>query len=87
MASAAVATLAQFGQLKKRAEALLCEMASTLRRGDVAAMPANSERLNACRYCDYAAVCGHEAGDAVREIKPYDTKTVLSMLSEDFEEE
>ena len=86
-ARAAVATLAQFGQLKKRAEALLCEMASTLRRGDVAAVPANSERLNACTYCDYAAVCGHEAGDAVREIKPYDTKTVLSMLSEDFEEE
>jgi len=80
---AAVATLAQFGQLKKRAEALLCEMAATLRRGDVAAAPASSERLDACAFCDYAAVCGHEAGDTVREIRSYDTKAVLAMLSEE----
>ncbi len=83
----AVATLAQFGQLKKRAEALLCEMAATLRRGDVAAYPAASERLNACAFCDYAAVCGHEEGDAVREIRTYDTKAVLAMLAEEPDEE
>ncbi len=84
---AAVATLAQFGQLKKRAEVLLRDMAATLRRGDVAAIPAGSERLDACAFCDYAAVCGREAGDTVREIKTYDTKAVLAMLSEDDEEE
>lgn len=78
---AAVATLAQFGQLKKRAEAILREMAETLRRGDVAAVPAHSERLNGCAFCDYAAVCGHEAEDTVREIKTYDTKAVLEMLA------
>jgi len=84
---AAVATLAQFGQLKKRAEALLRDMAVTLRRGDVAAVPASSERLDACAFCDYAAVCGHEAGGTVREIKTYDTKAVLAMLSEEADEE
>ncbi len=84
---AAVATLAQFGQLKKRAETLLRDMAATLRRGDVAAAPASSERLDACAFCDYAAVCGHETGDTVREIKTYDTKAVLAMLAEETDEE
>lgn len=67
-ARSSVASLAQLGRLRRRAERLLGEMANSLRAGKVAAAPARGKDVDACAYCDYRAVCGHEADDPVREI-------------------
>ena len=67
-AYSSVASLAQLGRLRRRAERLLGEMVESLRAGRVAATPARSSQMDACAYCDYRAVCGHEADDPVREI-------------------
>ena len=75
-----VASLAQFGQLKRRVEHLLTGMAQTLREGDIAAVPAGGE-VDGCRYCPYRAVCGHEEGDEIREIVNKDSKRVLEELA------
>lgn len=78
-----VATLAQFGALGRRAEKLLREMAQTLREGDVDARPYVTSRNDPCRYCDYRAVCGHEAEDRVREPR-FDSKdAVLTALMDE----
>lgn len=79
--NASVATLEQFGLLKKRMEKLLADMAATLRSGDIAAQPAQSGDLDACAYCDYRAVCGHEADDPVRLIADRDAAAVLKELA------
>lgn len=68
--ASSVASLAQFGRLKRRAESLLCDMAVALRAGEVAAVPVgDSGKADACAYCDYRAVCGREAEGPVREIR------------------
>ena len=75
-----VASLEQFGQLKKRMETLLTDMAETLRGGDIAAIPACGA-ADACAYCDYAAVCGFEAGQTVRFIAQKDAAEVWKELA------
>ncbi len=82
-----VATLAQFGQLKARAEKLLRSMAETLRQGDVAAIPAVQGDRLPCDYCDFAAVCGREEDDPAKEIKTYDRAEVMAQLAKEFAEE
>ncbi|HIW74582.1 MAG TPA: PD-(D/E)XK nuclease family protein [Firmicutes bacterium] len=76
---ASVASLEQFGKLKKRIEDLLVKMAETLRRGDVAALPLAGE-IDACAWCDYRAVCGHEPDDPVRFLAARDAASVLEEL-------
>lgn len=76
---ASVASLEQFGLLKQRMEKLLADMAETLRGGDIAALPVAGE-VNACEWCDYRAVCGHEAGDPVRFLAKQDAAEVLAEL-------
>lgn len=75
-----VASLAQFGQLKKRVEKLLTDMAATLRQGDIAAIPACGA-ADACAYCDYKAVCGFETGQPVRFIAQQDAAAVWKDLA------
>lgn len=77
---ASLASLAQFGMLKQRVETLLADMAATLRGGDIAALPAQSDTVDACAYCDYRAVCGHEADDPVRLLADRDAAEVLRDL-------
>ena len=78
-----LATLEQFGQLKKRMETLLTAMAQTLRQGDIAALPASGANVDACAYCDYKAVCGHEPEDPIRAIAKKDHNRVLADLAAD----
>ena len=52
------------------------------RRGDVAALPAAGS-VDACAWCDYRAVCGHEAEDPVRRIREDDTAAVLKELTQE----
>lgn len=79
---ASVASLEQFGQLKKRIEKLLESMADTLRRGDIAAVPAAGE-VDACAWCDYRAVCGHEQEDPVRFLAKRDAAEVWEELKQE----
>ena len=80
-AGSSVASLSQFGRLKKRIEDLLRRMAETLREGDIAAVPASGS-VDACAWCDYRAVCGHEADDPVRLIAQRDAAEVWKELEE-----
>ena len=75
-----VASLEQFGLLKKRMEQLIENMAETLRGGDVAAIPTISGSNDACKYCDYYAVCGFEQGDSVRFVANIKDETVFQDL-------
>ena len=79
---ASVASLEQFGKLKKKIESLLTDMAETLRGGDVAAFPLAGE-TDACAWCDYRAVCGHEPDDPVRFLAARDAAAVWKELEED----
>ncbi len=79
---ASVASLEQFGKLKKKIESLLTAMAETLRKGDVAAIPLAGEN-DACAWCDYRAVCGHEPDDPVRFLAARDAAAVWKELEEE----
>lgn len=80
--SASVASLEQFGKLKKRIGKLLTDMAETLRGGDIAACPAAGE-ADACAFCDYHAVCGHEPDDPVRFLTKRDAAEVWRELEKE----
>lgn len=75
-----VASLAQLGRLKKKIETLLTDMAASLRRGDVAALPLRTEKNTACDHCDFRAVCGHEPNDPVRFLLKTDNQAVWEEL-------
>ncbi len=79
---ASVASLEQFGRLKKKMESLLVKMAQTLRQGDIAALPLAGS-TDACAWCDYRAVCGHEPDDPVRFLAARDADAVLKGLDEE----
>ncbi len=74
-----IASLEQFGLLKKKMEHLLIDMASTLRSGDIAALPATGQ-VDACRWCEFRPVCGHEPYDPVRYIAKRDDADILKEL-------
>ena len=75
-----VASLAQFGVLKKRTEEIVKNMAESLQAGEIGAVPARG-KVNACEYCDYRSVCGYEQGDAVHVIRKKDADTVWKELN------
>ncbi len=81
-----LATLAQFGRIQKKIEALLLQMAETLHRGDVAAVPAGGD-ADGCFFCEYRDICGHEETDPIREIADRDLKTVLTELDAEYPED
>lgn len=78
----AVASLKQFGLLKKCMDKLLVEMAEALRSGDIAAVPTAGE-VNACEYCDYQSVCGHEQDDPVRFLQKREDKDIYEELEKE----
>lgn len=78
----AISSLKQFGLLKNKIDRLLVEMAEILKAGDIAAIPAAGQ-VEACTYCDYRTVCGHEKDDPVRFIEKRDDKAVFEMLEKE----
>ena len=73
-----VASLEQFGVIKRHIENTLRCMAQTLREGDVAALPVEGLGYKPCGYCEFSSVCGFEKGDAVRYLR--NTKNVWDDL-------
>ncbi len=84
-ARSSVASLEQFGILKRKIEKILINMAKMLHDGDMAAVPMMSDR-SACDYCDFRAVCGREPDDPVRPILKLDNRTVFEQLQAEEQE-
>ena len=73
-----LASAALFGQIERRIGEIVTDMATELRNGNVDAVPAQKgSEPEACRYCDYRAVCSAERVSRVREIKSLDVKKML----------
>lgn len=75
-----VASLMQFGELKRYIEKTLKKMAMTIRSGDAAAVPVNGLGYKPCDYCDYSCVCGFEPGCEVKNIYPADKEEIWKMI-------
>ena len=56
---------------------LIADMAEELNRGDVEALPLTGKNWDACKWCPYSSICGHEKDDAVREMANRDRKAVM----------
>ncbi len=67
-----LASAESIGELFKYVKSYLAEIADELRNGAVDANPCQYGSVDACKYCDYAAVCGF---DKARE-RPRRLKTV-----------
>ena len=80
-----VANLAQLGALTKKMEKLVVDMACSLRQGDVDAEPAAGE-YDACAYCPYGPVCGHEPEGRSRLVEKLDRNQVMAAVQEEAQE-
>lgn len=58
----------------------VADMASELRKGDVPAFPLNGARVDACGWCPYRSVCGHEKDDPVRSMEDRDRAAAIAKL-------
>lgn len=81
-----VATLEEFGRLRRRIERLVCEMADKLIGGDVGALPASGLGYDPCAFCDFRAVCRREEGHPKRELIQWDRNELFEQLRREEEE-
>jgi ATP-dependent helicase/nuclease subunit B len=58
---------------------LVGAMAEELHRGDVAALPLSGD-YDACAWCPYSAVCGHERDDPTRAMQKWDRTQIVKEL-------
>ncbi len=52
-----IATLAQFGEIKKHIDKLLCEIAAELSKGEIGALPYKKGGKSPCDFCPYTGIC------------------------------
>lgn len=81
--SSSLASLAQFGQLKKRMEKLLTAMAESLRGGRIEAKPVKSKEKTACQYCPYRSICGHDDDGPARLLISRKNSEIFQELEKD----
>ncbi len=75
--------LARLEKLKAKADSLLVEMATELKNGNIAAIPAyGANYKNVCQYCDYASVCFYEEDAECRILGDAKLDEVLKALDE-----
>ncbi len=77
--SGSLATLEEFGALFAQVDNVVCDMAKSLCSGDISATPAKGE-YDACKWCQYKAVCGYRDGDACKEVVKHKKEEVYSIL-------
>lgn len=83
-----LATLQQFGMLKKHIQYVLTAMAAELHNGNIDARPkVDSEGRGMCRYCDYHDICGHEPTDPTTEIRALSAQDAMAALEEETTDE
>ena len=78
-ATSSLATLEQFGRIRRRLQTLLTDMAEQLHAGAVEALPSVGAH-HACDYCDYHDICCHQPTDPTREIPQRKTAEALAAL-------
>lgn len=62
----------EFSALKDKVDENLRQMGTLLHEGVIPVLPACTDTKNlACKYCDFAAVCGYEDGDRQRQLANY----------------
>ena len=76
-------TARQFALLRGVIEQLLVNMGTALLAGDIAALPLHNDKHDACKYCDYRAVCARDREDAVRELAVKNTAQVMEELEQE----
>lgn len=81
-----VVTQEQFALLRKVIDRLMVQMGESLLAGDVEAMPTKEGETEACTYCDYKAICGHESEDGYEKLRG-STKRKFSEKMKELEEE
>lgn len=79
-ARSSVASIEQFGILRRHIEKTLTAMAKTLRDGDAAAVPVSGLGYNPCQYCDYISICGFEPGCEVKNIFSVDKDEIWNRM-------
>ena len=82
-ANSTLASFENLGRLRGRIREILTGMAAALRRGDVAALPVAGSGYTPCEYCDYASVCGHEAGDPCRQVPRLKSDEIWETLAKE----
>ena len=60
---------------------LIAQMGEQLHAGAVSAVPTGET----CRFCSFAAVCGHEKEDPIREIGTMSNREVFQKMREEEE--
>ncbi len=79
--ASSLATLEQFGRIRRRIQTILVDMAEQLHAGAVNAVPIGGTK-DACAYCDYHDICCHEPTDPMRELTPKKLAEALAALDE-----
>ncbi len=74
-----LASLEQMGMIFKRIDSLISDMAISLDKGEIYDIPSKGE-YDACQWCPYNSVCGHEDDDMFRDIVKMDREAVMKNL-------
>lgn len=81
-----VVNLYQMESIMRHLKDLIVSMCETLRLGDISANPAIGE-YDACRYCSYKTVCGHEDKSLGRIVEKLDRETTIKTIAKGSGEE
>ncbi len=92
--SSSLASLQQFGQIKRRIQKLLTEMVQQLHNGEIEALPkikynasvAEMAKASPCRYCSFRDICGREDSDSCYTIASASLKEALRILDTEEQE-
>lgn len=77
-----VVTQEELTRVMRHIRSLVSAMAKELHGGNVAAVPLSGD-YDACAWCPYSAVCGHERDDPVREMVKWDRQQLMQELGKD----
>ncbi|WP_050698397.1 PD-(D/E)XK nuclease family protein [Anaeromassilibacillus senegalensis] len=72
----------EMNAIMRHAKELVAQMALELHKGKIAAVPLNGD-TDACEWCPYFAVCGHEQEDAARPMTKWDRDAAVAELTQD----
>lgn len=84
-ARSSLASYEEMGQLAHKVRAMVVKMADALAQGGIESYPVQSGDYNTCENCDYRAVCGFEAGDAVKSVEKLDRAKFFAELRKEEE--
>lgn len=87
LSSSSLASLERFGKIFAYIDRKIIEMASSLYKGKIHALPAKG-RADACQYCKYQSVCGYEDGRPCRTLsKKLRSEDIDALLNQEEEGE